>query len=104
MDVYTTNAPWGVTNPSPGIYQFTNNTDNEAVMVFFQQPKIVGVELRTDGSARNSVDGRIMPGGSFEVRMNRLPHATGPASVEIEWMVVSNGVSVKHTWDYVLPD
>ncbi|WP_194826861.1 hypothetical protein [Nocardia sp. XZ_19_231] len=98
-------SPWKVTNSAPGRYRFTNNTGKEAERVFFQQPRIVGVQLKTNGSTTNSVEGRFQHGDSFEVHMTRLPDARGRARVEIEWFArIGGGNWAKGTWDYFLPD
>lgn len=90
--------PWKVTSPSPGVYRFTNETGLPAAAIFFSPH---GVELKTHEPGNNSVSQRIAPGGSFEIKMKRLPGAPDPVYVRMEWKIpLADGVYKTGHWTF----
>lgn len=93
--------PWDVTSPSEGVYRFKNVSGMPAGAIFLIP---AGVELKTGTPGNQSIDQRIEPGGTFEIRMKRLPGAPDPAGVKMEWRIpLGDGDYKIGLWGYALP-
>ncbi len=91
--------PWAVTTPSPGRYRFTNKTGRPAVMIAL---KAEGVRLDT-GEPGSGVSQRVDPERHFEIRMERLPGASNPAGVKMQWrMPYDDGTYDVGLWGYAI--